>query len=142
MSRSLSVNDYLEILKEVSGVNLANTIHRLKKRGLIFGPDGNYSPTPLGRQFISSFKKKNLDRLTWDGKWRLITFDIPEARRRDRNWLRWLLRLHKYKQLHKSVFLGKFPLPEEIYREIYSKKLASFIHILTVGEIDDENKFS
>ena len=135
-----SLREYFEILKEEAGINLSEAIYRLKRKKLIAGSGGDYTLTPLGKQLAEKLKKRISYRLNWDGKWRLTTFDIPEKRREERGWLRGVLKMHEYKQLHKSVFLGKFPLPEEIYREIYNRKLAAFIHLITIGEIDDESK--
>lgn len=135
-----SLQEYFEILKEEAGINLSETIYRLKQKRLIAGSDDGYALTPLGKQLAEKLKNRIENRLNWDEKWRLVSFDIPEKQRKERGWLRGILKTHEYRQLHKSVFLGKLPLPEEIYREIYNRKLAAFIHIITVGEIDDESK--
>jgi len=131
-----SVSEYLEELREVSGLNLYNTIHRLEQKGLVANSKDGCRLTKLGREALTSAKQEIDYKMRWDGKWRLITFDVPEKRWRDRNWLRNLLKIHEYKPLHKSVFVGKYPLPENVYREIYRKKLAAHIRMLTIGEID------
>ena len=99
-----------------------------------------YKLTTKGKSFLEKISKnyKGGDKnKKWDGKWRLITFDIPERFRKDRDWLRHSLRATNYKTLHKSVFVGKEPLDDEIYKELYEKKINKYVRIVTVGEIDE-----
>ncbi|KKU67192.1 MAG: Transcriptional regulator, PaaX family [Parcubacteria group bacterium GW2011_GWA2_47_16] len=44
----------------------------------------------------------------WDGKWRVLIFDIPEKRRRLRNKVRNTLRAVGFKQLQQSVWIYPF----------------------------------
>ncbi|MEK9194715.1 MAG: hypothetical protein AAB884_02795 [Patescibacteria group bacterium] len=132
--------EYLEELQEISGFNLRVILGRLEEKGLIVREKNkNYRLTDVGSKFLGNTKDKIMLRKQWDGKWHLVTFDIPEKRRSDRDWLRYVLQLHEYKKLQKSVFLGKFALPERIFREIYDRKLNACVRLLTVGEIDEEN---
>ena len=41
----------------------------------------------------------------WDGKWRVITFDIKEERKSTRNKIRHTLKTIGFRQLHKSVWV-------------------------------------
>ena len=61
---------------------------------------------------------------------RLISFDIPEKQRGKRDWLRRTLLSCDYKLLHKSVFVGKRPLPDEILEEIGELDLTPYVHIV------------
>lgn len=131
--------EYFDELKEISGFNLRMILLRLERKGLISRTSGDHKLTPRGREFMQRLKAKIEHNSKWDGKWHLVTFDVPEKKRYDRAWLRSVLSLSGYEPLHKSVFLGKFALPEEIYREIYSRKLKNYVKLLTVGEIDEES---
>ena len=133
-----SFSEHLSALKEVTGYNLSVILRRLRERGLVEKTRKEYRPTRLGKIFLKSVLRGNFGKKPkWDGKWRLIIFDIPEKFRSERDWLRYNLRTSHYKMLHKSVFVGKFPLEEETYRSIYRKRLNRHIRILTVGEIDE-----
>ncbi len=50
----------------------------------------------------------------WDGKWRLVIFDIPESHKRAREALRWKLKQLGFYPLQKSVFIHPFPCEDEI----------------------------
>ena len=69
-------------------------------------------------------------------------FDVPEKIKKEREWLRFKLFGLEYKPFQKSVFIGKWPLSKELYKEIIDKKLKNHIRIITIGEIDDEKIFS
>lgn len=53
----------------------------------------------------------------WDGLWRIVVFDIPEAKRSERDSLRRLMRQVGFKQLQKSVWAHPMPCRKQI-REI------------------------
>ena len=50
----------------------------------------------------------------WDGKWRVVTFDIPEKNKKAREALRSKLRDLEFKELQKSVFINPFECEDEI----------------------------
>ncbi len=137
-SQPKSIQEYLAELKEVSGRNFNLTLRRLEERGLVKRTSKEFKLTSLGFRFTENVKNKIAHFDNWDNKWRLITFDIPEKQRRDRDWLRYTLSSHNYKSLHKSVFIGKFPLPDWVYKEMNDKDLIKYTRLLTVGEIDEE----
>src|SRR3990167_4036341 len=66
-----------------------NTINRLKKEGYLKGVETKgrkrYIATLKGKAKILAFLKKDKK---WDGKWRIVIFDIPETERRMRNFFR------------------------------------------------------
>ena len=136
---SKSVSEYLvELKKEIGDPNLKSTLYRLEQKGLINKSVKGYKLTLDGNKVVKGIKNRINHLANWDGKWRLVTFDIPEKRRRDRDWIRNILYLHEYKPLQKSVFIGKFSLPEKIYRSIHERKLTEYIRLLIIGEIDEE----
>jgi len=97
----------------------------------------NYCLSPSGRKisdeindYFSSINQK------WDRIFRIIIFDIPKKKNKYRDWLRNNLYSLNFKQLQKSVFIGKNPLPESFVKEIGYFKLDDFVHIFSVKEID------
>lgn len=138
-----------KLMKEVFGVDyrgpklkqetLKTNLHRLKKKGLIAKDPRQkvYYLTDRGEEFVSYIKNRYLIlKKPWDGKLRLLIFDIPEEKKHWREWIRQELLLMQFQQLQKSVYVGKNPLPESFYQEIKEAGLVSYIFILTAGEID------
>lgn len=50
----------------------------------------------------------------WDGKWRIITFDIEEITRKDRDYLRRQLKWIGFEELQKSVWIFPYEIRDEL----------------------------
>lgn len=104
--------------------------------------------SPQGEQFLSITNKGQLELLfqkvgleqsgPWDGKWRLIIFDIPEDAHAKRDKLRWLLKRHNFTKLQGSVFISPYALNREAIQYLHETGLHAYIRILKVEEIDTD----
>lgn len=74
----------------------------------------------------------------WDGKWRLIIFDIPEDSHDKRDFFRHLLKRNNFKKLQASVFVNPYPLNREAVAYLKETGLIKFIRIIKVEELDDD----
>ena len=75
----------------------------------------------------------------WDGKWRLVIFDVDETIRNKRDELRrWLIKLG-LKLMQKSVWIYPYPLEEQIkfLREILETPHA--VKLVTAEKIDNDH---
>ena len=57
----------------------------------------------------------------------LLIFDIPEARKAEREWLRFHLKKFGYVMLQQSAWVGPSPLPQEFLDYLENIKLRSCI---------------
>jgi len=71
----------------------------------------------------------------WDRKYRVVIFDIPENKRKIRNWLREELYLLDYKKLQESVLIGKYALPDDLIEEIKKYKIGNYVNYLLVDKV-------
>ncbi len=100
------------------------------------------------KQFIEITKKGQLEKLLqkaevskevkWDGKWRVLIFDIPEVSREKRDQFRWLLKHNNFIKLQASVFISPYSLNREAIAYLKETRLMDFIRILKVEEIDSD----
>lgn len=119
---------------------LSSTLYRLKKQGLVAcsGPKKKtaWTITRDGRKFLRKAplrQPRNVYALEpEDGAARLVTFDIPEKEKKNRQWLHAELLACGFPQLHKSVFVGTRPLPSEFIRSLNDRRLTSYIHIVGI----------
>jgi len=130
--------DYYDELKGLKKNSARTILWRLEQKGLVKKKEGDYKLTLQGFKVVKVFQKKEIKEQSWDGKWRLIMFDIPEKKREERIWLRFRLVVWDYKPIQKSVFIGKYPIEEDFYSEIIARGLNQFVRLITIGEIDDE----
>ncbi len=97
---------------------LAQALKRLRERGYIEKVDNRdvgkivYKLTEGGREFI--LLNKNEDQIEWDGKWRIVVFDIPETKKVIRELLRRRLKLWGFNQWQKSVWASKKNLTNKL----------------------------
>ena len=62
-------------------------------------------------------------------------FDIPEAKKAKREWLRWHLKKFNYVMIQKSVWRGPSPLPKKFLDYINKIKLQDHLKMLKVSKI-------
>lgn len=75
----------------------------------------------------------------WDGKWRLVIFDIPERIRGRRDFLRKELNGLGFHQLQKSVWVTPYPLLNEFSLLISELALGKHFRVITADHIRDDD---
>jgi len=109
---------------------LKSNAYYLKKRGHIeFIRETNDNVvvkiTDSGRKYLKTFDIDNmiLNRPErWDGKWRLVIFDVPEEHKKAREALRRKLKELNFARLQDSIWVTPFPCEDEIrfIRELFN----------------------
>ncbi len=86
----------------------------------------------------------NIDAMTiaqpkkWDGKWRLVLFDIPERRREARDALRGSLRRLGFYEYQKSAFIHPYPCQDEMDYVIEFFRIRPYVRLITAHQLDNE----
>jgi len=119
-------------------------ISRLENRGLIEVVERR------GKKFLKLTKKGQLHillakariskKIPWDGKWRIVLYDIPEQNKLKRNQFRWLLRSNNFVKLQASVFVSPYPLNAEAVSYLKLSGLIEFIRIMRVDQMDNDKE--
>lgn len=74
----------------------------------------------------------------WDGKWRLVIFDIPEKFKKARNALRLKLKNLGFIKLQKSVFVFPYECQDEIDFLVEFFRIRSYTRYIRVEHITNE----
>lgn len=91
--------------------SINHTLGYAHRRGYLkrFGQSGarHYQLSTAGEQRLAqlNFRLVKFDPQNWDGRWRVLVFDIPETRRPQRDMVRHLIRQLGMRPLQKSVWL-------------------------------------
>lgn len=120
-------------------------IHYLKKKKLINiiveNKEKYLVPTKKGRDrikkyFIDGLKIKEFEK--WDGKWRVVVFDVPNDKNIERDMFRRKLLNLGFFQLQESVFVYPFDCKEEIdfLKKIFYLK--PYVQFLVADMIETE----
>lgn len=122
-------------------------ISYLKRRGLINifveGKDKYYEVSLEGKRILQKYSYKNLNinrPIIWDGKWRIVIFDVPEKLRTSRDLLRDKIKQMGFYQIQKSVYTYPFECSREIAflseQLLISKYVLIMISDIIQGEED------
>ena len=71
-----------------------------------------------------------------DGKWRIIIFDIPEGKKRNRDAFRRKLMQIDCIRLQDSVFISAFPCKDEINFLVHYLEISDFVTAATLDKIE------
>lgn len=100
---------------------IKQSIARLEQQKLIQkdkgSQDGYFTLTALGKMRAMRYQIETTKiprQKTWDGKWRIIMFDIPEEKKMARRAINHALKKLGCIQYQKSVFITPFPCKKEI----------------------------
>lgn len=125
--------------------NVYDTFHRLQKEGCIEIEKKNHQIyirlTEKGRKRAGIYQINDLSikkAKKWDGKWRLIVFDIEELKRAKREAFRGILKNLGIKPLQQSVWIYPYECRDEIslLRDFFglSEKELRYIVTDSIGE--------
>jgi DNA-binding transcriptional regulator PaaX len=138
-----------QIPKEWRKINrqaLERAINSLYTSHLVKEKDNRDGSTTLilsdnGRQRALKFNIENMkirEPTNWDGKWRIVMFDIPEKLKRLRDSLRLHFRELGLIELQKSVLVHPFPCDKEVefILELYNAR--KYVRFVLAENIDNE----
>ena len=121
------------------------SISRLKKRELIKKRGDIYYLTDKGEKeaffchlkgLRSNYSNKNDESKKWDGKWRIIFFDIPEKKRRYRDELRLLLKAVGFKEFQKSTWAYPYKAPNFLKEILFEENIKHYTRLITTSSIE------
>jgi phenylacetic acid degradation operon negative regulatory protein len=129
-------------MKYMGPGDYTHKIWQMEKRGVVSVFEKNHQKfikiTKKGQLQILLEKAKIKHPEKWDGKWRLVIFDIPEGSRDKRNQLRSLLKKNDFYKLQASVFISPYPLNREAAIYLKQTGLIDYIRLLRVDDMDDD----
>lgn len=99
----------LMVGRDLKKSDLVQGIKRLREKGLvelISDRELSFRLTDSGKD-KALWAKMKMENKKWDGKWRLVIWDIPEKRRTARDLLRFKLKQLGFKQWQQSVWASK-----------------------------------
>lgn len=127
---------------------LERTLNRLEKQKLVEFDNDNgvqiVKITEAGKRRVLRFA---IDELAvekpkiWDGRWYLISYDIPGKLRRLRNIFREYLQAWGFYSLHESALLHAYPCQNQVdfLREYLG--IGRYVRIFTITKIENDKLF-
>ncbi len=108
--------------------SVERAVCRLQERGYITATsEENVGLTPSGRKLLEReivrLRQGLKGKVSWDGKWRLVAFDVPEVWRESRSALRLVLKRAGFHQLQQSVWVHPHECAELVFLLEEDKRL-------------------
>jgi DNA-binding transcriptional regulator PaaX len=117
-------------------------LYRSKLLDLKEHSDGTFTMTLTGKGKMQvlhyRFAGLTIQKQKWDGKWRVVVFDIPEEQRKARDALRWKLKGLGFCELQKSVFVFPYECHNEIDFVIEFFDVRPFVRYGVLESIDND----
>jgi len=133
--------------RDYSGWGMRRTLKRLKKQKYISVSEDTSGRvtvqiTKEGMTRALSYKLESMELTKpkkWDGKWRVVVFDIPEKYKRLRDIFRIRLGLLGLIKLQESVYVSPYPCFDEVefLRELYGVSFT--VRYLVAARIEDDD---
>lgn len=115
-TKRLELSDYIKIIRDKRNKNSDEENYKifLTKKGVLES---------------IRYKVDQQQKQKWDGKWRIIIFDVLENRRKIRDLLRNRLKWLGFKELQKSVWIFPYDARKEI------EQILEVCHIDVIGDV-------
>lgn len=154
--RAVSTSDITEHVRETceSGPRkvalkyiISRSLKNLEKSGDITlhkTEQGSFARlTSSGRHKLRSLRlseNTHLMPLGWDGKWRMVILDIPEADKEKRNALRYILKKAGFALLKNSVYISPHPFEHMLENMKEDLELTNEISIIVTDYLDQSSE--
>jgi len=89
--------------------------------------------------FIEAEAKFHKKEQKWDGGWRIVFFDIPEHKRKYRDYLRKVLKLVGFNEFQKSIWIYPYPVPAFLKDLIFEYNIKPHVRFITTNLIDNDS---
>ncbi|MFZ2303939.1 MAG: hypothetical protein WAV98_04105 [Minisyncoccia bacterium] len=145
-------NQYFRIVREVSNEwskinrsSLNRAICTLYESRLVSTKDNRDGTLTLvlskeGRQLALTYDIDNIAIKTpaqWDGKWRIVMFDVPEKFKRTREALRMHFKNMGFYEFQKSVFVHPYSCVKEIEYIVEFYQARKYLRYIVATDIDN-----
>ena len=112
------------------------------ERGLLEKRGASIMLTERGRRYLEKvrIKEKRGKKQKWDGKWRVLIFDVWEKRRGKRDMLRREIKEFGFVQLQQSVWIYPFPCGDFLELLKADLRFGKNIRYLIVEQLDSDAK--
>ena len=120
--------------------HIKQSFDRLCARGLVKHHAGKFVSTESGVWFFRRKMGVKYDKVGWDGKWRLISFDVPGNYSKERDALRTLLKEFEFYQLQKSVWVCPSNVSEDFWYVLRKKNLQKYCKIMLVDVVEGDGE--
>ena len=100
--------------------------------------------TKKGQKALENIESEEImiPRTQWDGIWRIIAYDIPDVKKKERDYFRRKLTSLGFKELQKSMMVIPYECKEEIAVLAQSLSISPFVMHLITDHLPEQRKMT
>ncbi len=118
---------------------VARLIYYAKSRGYL---NSKLQTTKSGSERLIKLDFNHLEmNEPWDGRWRMVMYDIPEDKKTAREHIRRLVKQLGFVQLQRSIWIHPLPCLEQFEKIKEANGLEDTLILIETGEITGVDKF-
>lgn len=145
IDKNESIIDYIlnprQYIRESIGGTPHYVFYSLKKGKYLSQKNKKYYLTKKGKQEVHKIILTNkIKNNKWDRKWRILIFDIPEAKKKFRDNLRKILISIGFRQLQKSVWVFPYDILNFLYDIIPGFREGDWFEYVEADRISSEKE--
>jgi DNA-binding transcriptional regulator PaaX len=122
-----------------------SSLSKMKKGGLVKKRGRSiFYLTPKGKKsallaFVNAETQMHRqNRRKWDGGWRIVFFDIPEKKRRYRDYLRVILKSLGFHEFQRSVWISPWPAPSFLKDLLFEENIRQYTRFIITEHIEHD----
>ncbi|MFZ5366262.1 MAG: PaaX family transcriptional regulator C-terminal domain-containing protein [Patescibacteria group bacterium] len=128
-----AIENSVNFVREIRGETLRRGAYYASKKGFLIKDGNEWRITELGRERLNKILPQYQVERPWDGKIYLITYDIPERRKKDRDLLREYLKRTSCGMLQASVWLTPYDPKKSLADFVAEYKLSGLVVVSDIG---------
>lgn len=134
--RKGSIFDFLDVKKSAFRRALYRSLETGEIEKVIKDGEPFFKIAPAGKEKLARyFPIYKLAESGWDGKWRVVIFDIPEIDKKSREYLRWKLISWGFGKLQRSVYISPLDVLADVKEYLKSQKLHGKVVVFEAKEV-------
>ena len=138
------INEGLKAIDRQAIDRAVNSLYKAKLISEKYNRDGTITLilNDYGKKRVSIFNLENMKIIrpkSWDGKWRIVIFDIPHYLKQTRESLRLIFKKMNFYPLQKSVFVYPFDCQKEIEFVTEWHRANKYVRFIIADSIDNES---
>ncbi len=147
MPNAVQLFKYLKPQNAKERTRVKKSVLRLEQSGFIMKKSGTKDVFVLTTEGEKKALRYKLEAMKiarqekWDGKWRVVMFDVPEDKKQARRTINLVLKKLGCVQYQKSVFVTPFPCLKEIDFIGECFDVRKYLRIITACDMEGATKF-
>lgn len=131
-----SIFDFLDVKKSAFRRALYRSLETGEIEKVIKDGKPCFKIAPAGKEKLARyFPIYKLADAGWDGRWRVVIFDIPEIDKKSREYLRWKLISLGFGKLQKSVYISPLDVLADVKEYLKSLNLYGKVVVFEAREV-------